>query len=210
MLLLLKSPPSGVAAANLGITLGLSGIAGPLASLGLVLDLTPPNAVEVNISAGLDLHFGVSAVSSGFLSRTASIDLVSGLSAVGGYTDNPTLGLALGLSGTVGSFLQNSATFAVTFGVTGQVTALPTASISTILGLSGAPIISGGTVTPSASVGLTFGVSAASAVFANNGTMAVSIKLTATGTQFGQAANLPTVPYLSGIGPWDITIRTYA
>lgn len=210
MLLLLRSPPSGVAAANLGINFGLSGIAGPLASLSLILDLAPPNAVEVNLSAGLDVHFGITAISSGFLSRTATVDASLGLSASPAFTASPSLGLTLGLSGTVGSFLQNSATLAVICGVTGQVTALPAATLGTILGISGLPIISGGTLTPSASLGTMLGLSIGQAVFASNGSMSVSINLTATGTQFGQAANLPQVPYISGLGPWDVTIRTYA
>jgi len=211
MLLLLRSPPSGVAAANLGINLGLSGIAGPLASLGLTLGLTPPESVELNITGASDIHFGISAISTGFVSRTATVDILTGLSASGSFSASPTLGIALGLSGTVGSFLQNSATLGILCGITGQVTALPTAVLGTILGLSAFPTgISGGTVTPSATVGIALGVNTASAVFAEDGTLFLSLDLTASGTQFGQAANLPTVPYISGIGPWDITIRTYA
>lgn len=210
MLLLLRSAPSGVAAASLGINLGLSGIAGPVASLGLSLDLTPPNSVELNVTATPDIHFGISAISSGFLSRTASVDITHGLTAAAAFIDTPTVGIVFGLSGTVGSFLQNSATFAITFGVTGQVSAAPTAVLNTVLGLSGAPIISGGTITPTASVAMALGIATPTAVFAANGACSINFTLTATGLQLGRAANLPTGPYISGIGVWDITIRTYA
>src|SRR6184192_1440864 len=100
MLLLLKSVVSGAAAASLGITLGLSGVAGTSATLDLHADLTPPESIELNIFVTPDIRLGLRGISSGFVSNTATLTTSTNLQALGGFTATPTLALLMGLSGT--------------------------------------------------------------------------------------------------------------
>jgi len=155
MLLLLKSVVSGAAAASLGITLGLSGVAGTSATLDLHAGLTPPESVELNIFVTPDVHFGLSGISAGFVSNSATLNTLANLSGVGGFTATPTLALLMGLSGTVGGTLQGNASAGITCGLSGLLQVLPSAVQTILCGLTGIPTLSGGTLTPTASIPLT-------------------------------------------------------
>ena len=209
MLLLLRGAISAAPAATLGITFGLSGVSGPTASVGIALGLTPPNEFELNVVATSDIHFGLTGISSGFLSRSAVLDTRMDISATPSFTDVVSVPLVFGLSGTVGSFLQNSATLGINFDISGQIGALPVATLTTVLGISGAPTISGGTVSTASTLGINFGLSLTAPVLLSTGTVDLKFSVQAVPTQYGQAANLPRVPYISGVGAWDITVRTY-
>ena len=194
MLLLLKSPASGAAAASLGLTLGLSAIAGTTANLGITLGLTPPESIELNVFVTPDIKFGVSAISSGFLTRSATLDTQLNLLPVGGYGASPTMTLLMGLSGTVGSFLQANATPGITCGLTANPASPGAATLDTVLTISGAPMVSGGTVTPTAVLTHTLGLSAA---LTGLGFATTDILMDLTGTPIAKVPNLATNMRLS-------------
>lgn len=156
MLLLLRSVASGAAAASLGITLGLSAVAGTTATLNVTLGLTPPESIELNVFATPDIHFGLSGISSGFVSNSAILDTHLNLPAMGGFTASPTLGILIGLSGTVGGTLQGNASADIHCGLTGSLQVVPGATQTIVCGLAGTPTVSGGTLTPTANVDLIF------------------------------------------------------
>lgn len=180
MLLLLKSVVSGAAAATLGLTLGLSGIAGTTATLTINAGLTPPESVELNVFATPDIHVGLSGISSGFVSNSAVLTTNLNLPALGGFTASPTLSLLLGLSGTVGGTLQGNASAGITCGLTGGLYALPSATETIVCGLTGIPTLSGGTLTPTASIPLTLSLSGQS-VMIDAAICGLVLNLTATG-----------------------------
>jgi hypothetical protein len=150
MLLLLKAAPTGVAAATLGLGFGLSGIAGTQASLGVVIGLSAPNSVEVNVFGIQDIHFGLNAISVGFLTRNANLSTALDLTPEGGFGASPTIGILMGLSGTVGTFLQGTATPAITMGLTANLASPSSASLTTVFTIAGSPTISGGTISTAA------------------------------------------------------------
>lgn len=180
MLLLLKSPATGLAAATVGISLGLTAIAGTTASLGITLGLTPPESVELNVFVTPDIRIGLTAISSGFLTRTATLTTNLDLPASGGFGASPVMDIHMGLSGTVGLFLQAAATPAITLGLTGAGVVPGRASLSTVLGLSGAPDVSGGTVNPSASLSHTLTLTAGLTGL-GFGTLGMVMDITGTG-----------------------------
>lgn len=155
MLLLLKSPASGIAAATCSLSLGLSAVAGATATLSLIAGLTPPESVELNVFVTPTLNLGLTAIPVGFLTRSSTVSLQLPLAATGGFGSPVNLSLALGLSGTVGSFLQGTATETLVLGLTGAGANPGVATLSAQLGLIGAPTVSGGTLTPTASLPLT-------------------------------------------------------
>jgi len=207
MLLLLRGA-SGTLSANLGINLGLSGIAGPTAQLGIVLDLGPPNSVELNIFGSLDLHFGVNAISSGFVSRTANVDCLLGLSGNGGFIETANLDIKTGLAGTVGSFLQGIANLSIVHGLAGTLVAQISVNHDIRLSIAGIASISGGTLTPTANVDLQMSLNGA-VINVITGVCDLHLGLQGNGTGYLVAAQFPDVPYLDGTGPWDITLNTY-
>jgi len=180
MLLLLKSAASGVAAASLGISLGLSGIAGTTATLDIHAGLTPPESVELNIFGTPDVHFGLSGISSGFVSNSATLDSNLSLNAFGGFGSSPTLSLLLGLSGTVGGTLQGNAVAGILHGLTGALSVLPSATETILCGLTGTPTLSGGTLTPTGSVAITLTLSG-QAVATATAVCGTQLNLSATG-----------------------------
>lgn len=154
MLLLLKSPASAAAAATCSLGLGLSAVAGTTATLTLVAGLTPPESVELKVFVTPTLNLGLTAIPVGFLTRTAIASLQLSLAAAGGFGSPTNLSLLLGLSGTVGSTLQGTAIETLVLGLTSAGTNPAIGTLTAQLGLTGAPTISGGTVTPSASLPL--------------------------------------------------------
>lgn len=180
MLLLLKSPPSGIAAATCTLSLGLAALAGPQATLTLVAGLNAPNSVELNVFVTPDLTLGLTAIPVGFLTRTATADLQLPLSAQGGFGASATPSLNLGLSGTVGSFLQGTATETLVLGLTGAGSSPGSATLSAQLGLTGAPTVSGGTLTPTTSLPLTLSLSGAPVMIAGS-LLDLTLGLTGTG-----------------------------
>jgi hypothetical protein len=181
MLLLLKGAQSGIAAATLGIGFGLSGIAGTTASLGVVIGLTPPEAVEANIFVTPDIHFGLSAISTGFLTRTASLSTTLDLAPRGGFGASPTLGILMGLSGTVGTFLQSTAIPGITMGLTASLASPATASLSTVFTIAGSPTISGGTVSTAATHTIQMSLNGAP-IFVGRASLDMDLNLTGIGT----------------------------
>lgn len=155
MLLLLRSAPSGSPAANLGITLGLAGIAGPTAALAITLGLGAPNSVELNVFATPDVRFGLTGISTGFVTRSANVDLHTDLVAFGGFGEHANCDVLMGLTGTsaAGGFLQGTAALGTTLGLTGSVQIVGiTAAPDIHLSIAGLPTISGGTVSSAATL----------------------------------------------------------
>lgn len=180
MLLLFKAAPAGVAAATLGIGFGLSGIAGTQASLGVVVGLTPPESIELNVFVTPDIHFGLSAISLGFLTRTASLSTVLDLAPQGGFGSSPTLGILMGLSGTMGSFLQGTATPAITMGLTANLATQATATLRTNLSIAGSPTISGGTISTAATHTIQMSLNGAP-IFVDQTSLDIDLDASATG-----------------------------
>ena len=180
MLLLLRGVVSGATAATLGLSLGLSGVAGTTATLSTQVGLTQPTTVELNVFASPDIKIGLTGIPVGFLSRSATLDSQLGLAAVGGFGQIPTLTLTLGLSGTVGSFLQGLANPAITHGLSASGTISGASNLRTFLALSGSPTVSGGTVTPSASTGLQLSL-AGTAVLSTQSILDITHDLTGAG-----------------------------
>lgn len=194
MLLLLKSPAAGTAAATLGLTLGLSAIPGTTATLGISASLTTPTAVEVNLFGIQDIHLGLVGIPVGFLTRSASFDTQLGMVATGGFGVSPVMDITLGLSGTVGSFLQSTATPGIALGLTGAAVTPSSAILTTVLGLSGAPEVSGGTLTPSATAGLQLSLAGSPVIGASS---IVDATLGLTGIPAIKIPNLATEMRLS-------------
>lgn len=177
--LLLKSSAGGSPVANLGITFGLSAISGVLANLDMHLDLLPPNAVELQVTNTQDIHFGLTSIPIGFLTRSANLDSTLGLIAVGGFAEHATLTIQMGLAGTVGTSFTSAANVGIVMGLTGSLASANTASPDIKLGLSGAPTISGGTLTPSANLGMNFGLTASQPGFVAQANLDVKLDLQA-------------------------------
>jgi hypothetical protein len=154
MLLLLKTAAGGAVSANLGINFGLSSVSGPQASLGLLISLQSPTSVELQVTNTQDIHFGLTSISAGFLTRSATVDAHLDLGSTSGYAETSNLGITFGLSGTVGSTLQGIASPGISFGLTGSLQSIHSAALTTNLGIAGAATISGGTVNVAASIGL--------------------------------------------------------
>lgn len=207
MLLLLRGA-SGPVGANVGINFGLNGIAGPTAQLGMSLDLGPPNSVELNIFSVLDLHFGVNAISAGFLSRTANLDAHLVLAGNAGFVEVANLDIHTGLAGTVGSFLQGIANLGITCGLAGALVAQVSVNHDIHLLIAGVASISGGTLTPFANLDLQLTLNGA-IVNAVTGICDLKLDLQGVGTGYLIAANFPNEPYIDGTGPWDISLNTY-
>lgn len=181
MLLLLKAAPSGVAAATLGLGFGLSGIAGTQASLGVVIGLSAPTSVEVNVFGIPDIHFGLTGISVGFLTRTASLSTVMDLTPQGGFGSSPTLSILMGLSGTVGTFLQATATPAITMGLTANLASPSSATLSTVFTIAGSPTISGGTISTAATHTIQMTLNGVP-LFVDRSSLDVDLGLTGIGT----------------------------
>jgi len=189
MLLLLRSPPTGLAAASVGLTLGLAASgSGTSASLGITLGLTPPESIEIQL-IGLDtLTFGLTGIPVGFQSSTATFTSVCGLAARGGFGSTPTIPVNLGLSGTVGSFFDGIGTVTITHGLTGPAAILTGANVGLILGLAGSPIISGGTISSAANLATNLDLSSASHALGTTSLLAMTLGL--TGSAFSETASI--------------------
>jgi len=104
------------------------------------------------------------------------------------------MNITLGLSGTVGSFLQSTATPDITLGVTASGVTPGVGSLSTVLALAGAPQLSGGTLTPTASAGLQLTLVGSSVMGAGS---LVNTTLNLTGVPAIKIPNLATEMRLS-------------
>lgn len=207
MLLLLRGV-SGQVGANLGIAFGLNGIAGPTAQLGVTLDLGPPTSVELNVFASLDVHFGINAISAGFLSRSANLTTLFGLGGNPGFVEIANLDIKTGLAGTVGSFLQGIANLGITCGLAGGLVAQISVNHDIKLSIAGIASIANGTLTPFANLDLSLTLNGA-VINAVTGACDLQLGLHGVGTGYLVAANFPNEPYIEGIGPWDLCLNTY-
>lgn len=158
MLLLLRSAVGGAVTANLGIAFGLAAVPGTTANLGIQMGLAAPTSVELNIFNTQDLHFGLTSIPVGFLTRSANVDAHLDLIATGGFGEHAAFGIQMGLAGTVGSSFTSAANLGIAMGLTGALASSNTAIQGLKLDLSGAPTISGGTLTPTANLGFTLGL----------------------------------------------------
>lgn len=159
-MLLLFKPAVGSPAAAIGITCGLVA-AGSLATaaIGISLTLNAPTSIELQVTAVPDIHFGLSGISIGFLTRTASVGMQLGIQAAGGFGGTASPSILMGLSGTVGSFFDGGAvTLGTVFGLSGATAPSVAASLPINFAIVGVPTITGGTVTPSASTGIVLGL----------------------------------------------------
>jgi hypothetical protein len=188
MLLLLRSPPTGLAAASLGITLGLTATgSGTSATLGITLGLTPPESIEMQLTGVCGITFGLSGVPIGFQAGAATPGIVMGLAARGGFGGSPTIPINLGLSGTVGSFFDGIGTVTITHGLTAFPVIVAGASLGITLGLSGAPIISGGTISGAANLATNLDLTNTSHALGTSGLLALTLGL--RGSAFAETAS---------------------
>lgn len=163
MLLLLRSPPTGLAAASLGIALGLTAAgSGVSANLGIAFTLVPPESIEIQLVGLNSVNFGLSGIPIGFQAGNATLGMVFGLGARGGFGASPSIPITMGLSGTVGSFFDGQGSVTITHGLTGAPVTLTAANVGMQLGLTGTPIISGGTISSAANLATTLGLTSAS------------------------------------------------
>lgn len=167
MLLLFKAAPAGVAAGTLGITFGLSGIAGTTGTADIHFGLSPITSIELNVFGTADIHFGLSGIPLGFLTRAGTVDTQLNLAGFGGFGDTRTVGIVLGLSGTIGTTLQGNGVLGINLGLSANGIPSGAGVLRTILGLTGTPTISGGTITPTGSVGISMDLVAIPVMVAN-------------------------------------------
>jgi len=175
--LLLKSGAGASPVANLGILFGLSGVPGIGATLDMRLELQPPNSVELQSTNTQDIHFGLTSIPLGFLSRSANVDSRLDLVAAGGFGEHATFAIQMGLAGSVGTSFTSSANLGIVMGLTGSLTGNLIAAPDIQLGLSGAPTISGGTLTPAANVGMTLGLTSTLPAFAAQANISLNFNL---------------------------------
>lgn len=154
-LLLLFNQPSGPTSALLRTQVGLTAIGGPQATLGVTIGESTPSSVELNIFANSNVAIGLTGVSVGFFSGSANLDNTVSLFAFPGFGAVPALAIHIGLTGTVGSFIQSAAAMPLSIGLTGHGNMLVAGPFSVSIGLSAAVTISGGTVAPTSNLSLT-------------------------------------------------------
>lgn len=173
MLLLLRTLATGVAAATLGIGLGLTASgSGTSATLGISLGLTPPEAVELQVTDVQGIQFGLVGIPLGFTVASATVKASCTLGGRGGFGASPTIPLNLGLSGTVGSFFDGgNTTLGIAHGLSAPAVQITAAAPAISLGLRGTPIISGGTISSAANLPLKFDLAAVS----NLGTVGILV-----------------------------------
>lgn len=181
MLLIFKQAASGVAAGTLGIAFGLSGVAGTTGKADIHLGLPDITSIEINVFGIADVHFGLVGIPIGFLTRTGTLDTRLDLMGFGGFGDTRALDIVFGLSGTVGSTLQGNGTLGINLGLSASLIPSGIGTLTTVLGLSGSPTISGGTITPTGSAGISLRLTAIP-VMAMNGLADISLDLDGLGT----------------------------
>lgn len=209
-MLLLFKPAVAATQANLGLNLGLSGTTGISATIGFTVDVVAPTSIELMVVDIQDIRIGLVGISSGFLSRTANLTLNADMTARGGYGANASLSTQYGLSGTVGSFFDGIGSLGITFGISGDGGSRASASsIGMVLGLAGAPTISGGTLNASANVSTIFALSGAAGM-TERASIAMHYEITGVGT--GSVAPPPPSPTINHIRfdaePDHITFKT--
>jgi len=168
-------------AATLGLSFGLTAVATATVTLGISIGLTPPTSVELNVSVTPAITIGLTGNNIPYSTSSASLVHTIGLTGRSGYAVATSFSTALDLSGTVGSFFDGSANLAHTLGLAGAGRAQSGAILGLVLGVSGLPEITGGTVSSAATPGIVLNLIASSefteAVLAD-----ISIGLNATGT----------------------------
>lgn len=180
MLLLLRGAAPIAPAANFGIVFGLSAIPGVTANFDIHMDLVPPTAVEVLLTAKFDIKFGLLAIPIGYVSRSANLDTHLGLNAIGGFGERANLGIKFGMTATVGTSFNGQANFDTVFGLTASPTVVTgIAPLDIKFGLSGAPSISGGTLTPTTNLEINLDM-AASPRFVDRANLDITMNLNGT------------------------------
>jgi hypothetical protein len=196
MLLLLRSPPSGTPAAVVAIGLGLAAFGSTTtASVGTSFGLTL-SSIEINVSADVGFANKLTGISVGFLSAPATaIPIAFGLPAGGGFGAVTQLTTLFGLSGTIGTTLQGTATPAISFGLPAAPSIVTSANPRITLALAGSPItVSGGTITPTAVAGITLSLNGFAIPLA---TAVCDIATDISGTPITSVLNLATQMRLS-------------
>jgi len=153
MLLLLRGTPGTLTATIAGIGAVVasgSTVSATIAGMGSV---GLPESIELMVFADIGGVGGVTAISQGFLTRTATVAGEGSVVAFGGYGATLNFSGIGGVTATVGSFFDGGAVTLAGIGtVSGAGVFTSAAFLAGFGSLSAIPVISGGTISSAATV----------------------------------------------------------
>lgn len=151
------------------------------ANVDIALGLGAPTSIELRVNAVENIALGLTAIGKAYVTRSANLTTITGLTARGGFGDVVALTTTLGLSGTVGPFLDGIASVGIQHGLSGAGSISTPAILATQLGLAGAPTITGGTIDSTAALTISMGLTAPERI-GSFAVLDVGLALLATGS----------------------------